>query len=116
MAELACRTSDSIMVDPWEAVQPGYTTTARVLDHFDSEINDALGGGIDVEVDDEEDEGAGSSSGSSGGGARASSNSAVSDGNVDQKKKRRKKKRVRVVLLAGADLIETMVRTGQTLL
>lgn len=71
MAELAERTSDFIMVDPWEAVQPSYTPTAKVLDHFDREINDVLGG---VEM-------------ASGEGRR----------------------RVRIVLLAGADLIETMV-------
>ena len=31
------------MVDPWEALQD-YKRTALVLDHFDHEINDVLGG------------------------------------------------------------------------
>ena len=32
------------MVDPWEALQPEYTPTAQVLDHFHHEINEVLGG------------------------------------------------------------------------
>ena len=27
------------MVDAWESLQPGYTRTADVLDHFNEEIN-----------------------------------------------------------------------------
>ena len=34
------------MVDPYEALQPQYVPTARVLDHFDYEINEVLGGAI----------------------------------------------------------------------
>ena len=33
-----------LMVDPWEALQPTYTPTAKVLDHFQHEINEVLGG------------------------------------------------------------------------
>jgi nicotinamide mononucleotide adenylyltransferase len=45
MCELACdQTSDWIMVDPWEAIQPGYQPTAVVLDHIAQEINDVIGG------------------------------------------------------------------------
>jgi hypothetical protein len=45
MCELACEeTSDWIMVDPWEAIQPGYQPTAVVLDHIAHEINDVIGG------------------------------------------------------------------------
>jgi nicotinamide mononucleotide adenylyltransferase len=33
-----------LMVDPWEALKPDYTPTAAVLDHFDHEINEILGG------------------------------------------------------------------------
>lgn len=36
-------TSSWLMVDPWEAFQ-SYQRTAVVLDHFDHEINDVLGG------------------------------------------------------------------------
>lgn len=36
--------SDWIMVDDWEARSKEYTPTAIVLDHFDHEINDVLGG------------------------------------------------------------------------
>ena len=31
-------------IEPWEALQPEYTPTAQVLDHFDREINEVLGG------------------------------------------------------------------------
>lgn len=45
MCELACdQTSDWIMVDPWEAIQPEYQPTAVVLDHVAHEVNDVLGG------------------------------------------------------------------------
>ncbi|KAF8423407.1 nicotinamide mononucleotide adenylyl transferase [Tirmania nivea] len=45
MCELAAdQTSNWIMVDPWEALKKDYTPTAMVLDHFDEEINDKLGG------------------------------------------------------------------------
>lgn len=45
MCELACdETSDWLMVDPWEAVQPEYQPTAVVLDHVSHEINHNLGG------------------------------------------------------------------------
>jgi nicotinamide mononucleotide adenylyltransferase len=40
MCELACeRTSNWLMVDAWEAIQPDYSPTALVLDHFEEEIN-----------------------------------------------------------------------------
>ncbi|KAF3061736.1 Nicotinamide-nucleotide adenylyltransferase 1 [Daldinia childiae] len=45
MCELAAEeTSSWLMVDPWEAIQPEYTPTAKVLDHFEHEINHNLGG------------------------------------------------------------------------
>ena len=71
MCQLAVeKTSDWIMVDTWEPTQKQYIPTAKVLDHFDREINE-IRGGIDV-----------------------------SDGT---------KKPVRIALLAGADLIHTML-------
>ncbi|KAL7270224.1 Nicotinamide/nicotinic acid mononucleotide adenylyltransferase 1 [Rhizina undulata] len=40
MCEAACeQTSDWLMVDPWEAIQPAYQPTAIVLDHISEEIN-----------------------------------------------------------------------------
>jgi nicotinamide mononucleotide adenylyltransferase len=33
-----------LVVDPWEALQPTYIPTAKVLDHFQHEINEVLGG------------------------------------------------------------------------
>ncbi|KPM36635.1 hypothetical protein AK830_g9933 [Neonectria ditissima] len=33
-----------LMVDPWEAESPTYIPTARVLDHFNYEINEVMGG------------------------------------------------------------------------
>lgn len=45
MCELACeRTSSWLMVDAWESLQPQYTRTALVLDHFNEEINVKRGG------------------------------------------------------------------------
>lgn len=45
MCELACeRTSSWLMVDAWELLQPKYTRTALVLDHFNEEINIKRGG------------------------------------------------------------------------
>ncbi|AAS54511.2 AGR022Cp [Eremothecium gossypii ATCC 10895] len=45
MCELACeRTSSWLMVDAWESLQPQYTRTAKVLDHFNDEINVKRGG------------------------------------------------------------------------
>lgn len=45
MCELACeRTSSWLMVDAWESLQPTYTRTAKVLDHFNEEINIKRGG------------------------------------------------------------------------
>ena len=40
------RTSNWLMVDPWEAMQPEYVPTAKVLDHFATEINNLLGEGV----------------------------------------------------------------------
>lgn len=70
MCELACeRTSSWLMVDAWESLQPTYTRTALVLDHFNREINIKRGG------------------------------VATSSG---------KRKGVKIMLLAGGDLIESM--------
>ncbi|KAF7562739.1 hypothetical protein G7046_g1403 [Stylonectria norvegica] len=45
MCELGTEnTSKWLMVDPWEAESPTYVPTARVLDHFDYEINEIMGG------------------------------------------------------------------------
>lgn len=45
MCELACeRTSSWLMVDAWESLQPTYTRTAKVLDHFNYEVNVKRGG------------------------------------------------------------------------
>ncbi|GMM57191.1 nicotinamide-nucleotide adenylyltransferase [Maudiozyma humilis] len=45
MCELACeRTSSWLMVDAWESLQSSYTRTAKVLDHFNHEINVKRGG------------------------------------------------------------------------
>ena len=65
-------TESWLMVDSWEAVQE-YKRTALVLDHFDHEINDVLGG---VRTESGEH------------------------------------RRVRVMLLAGSDLISTMSEPG----
>jgi nicotinamide mononucleotide adenylyltransferase len=67
------KTSEWLTCDPWEAIQPYYVPTAQVLDHFDHEINQVIGGCEDLH------------------------------GN---------KQPVRIALLAGADLIQTMSTPG----
>lgn len=49
MCQLAIASSTWTDVDPWEAIQPDYVLTAKVLDHFDYEINQVLGGVEDVD-------------------------------------------------------------------
>jgi len=44
MCSLAVEQSSWISVDPWEALHEEYLETAKVLDHFDHEINTVLGG------------------------------------------------------------------------
>ena len=73
MLNIAVDSSSWLMVDPWEAFQ-SYQRTAVVLDHFDREINDVLGG---IVVNDEGE-----------------------------------RRKVRVMLLAGSDLISTMSEPG----
>ncbi|KAH7395940.1 hypothetical protein BKA64DRAFT_709313 [Cadophora sp. MPI-SDFR-AT-0126] len=73
MCELGAADSSWLMVDPWEARQAEYVPTAQVLDHFEHEINEVLGG---VEKPD---------------GTRV---------------------KCRILLLAGADLIQTMSTPG----
>lgn len=74
MCELGAEQSSWLMVDPWEAVQTEYVPTAQVLDHFEHEINEVLGG---AEKPD---------------GTRV---------------------KCRILLLAGADLIQTMCKHNQ---
>lgn len=71
MCELGAAESPWLMVDPWEARQAEYVPTAQVLDHFEHEINEVLGG---AEKPD---------------GTRV---------------------KCRILLLAGADLIQTMCK------
>ena len=74
MCELACeQTSSWLMVDTWEALQPKYQPTAIVLDHFEREINETIGG------------------------MRTSTG---------------EQRHVRVMMLAGSDLIKTMSEPG----
>lgn len=72
MCQIAARESLWLMVDSWEARQD-YKRTALVLDHFDHEINDVLGG-VQTETGEY--------------------------------------RRVRMMLLAGSDLISTMSEPG----
>jgi nicotinamide mononucleotide adenylyltransferase len=45
MCRLACEQMSSwLMVDDWEASQSEYQRTAIVLEHFDKQINEVLGG------------------------------------------------------------------------
>ena len=73
MCNLAAeQTSSWLMVDPWEAFQ-SYQRTAVVLDHFEHEINDKLGGVATLEGE---------------------------------------MRPVKILLLAGSDLIATMSEPG----
>ncbi|KAF8863129.1 Nucleotidylyl transferase [Acephala macrosclerotiorum] len=73
MCELAVESAEFLMVDHWEAKNSSYIPTALVLDHFNHEINEVLGG---AEKPD---------------GTRVP---------------------MRIILLAGADLIQTMSTPG----
>ncbi|KAI5308361.1 hypothetical protein KEM55_005922 [Ascosphaera atra] len=54
MCELAVKqTSTWLMIDPWEPMQKEYVPTAKVLDHFDHEIN-TIGQGIETGETDPE--------------------------------------------------------------
>ena len=64
------------MVDPWEATRDEYQPTAKVLDHFNYELNEVLGG------------------------AERPDGSRVP---------------FRIILLAGADLVQTMSTPGKDL-
>lgn len=44
MCCVAVQASSWISVDPWEALHAEYLETAKVLDHFNEEINEVLGG------------------------------------------------------------------------
>lgn len=48
MCDLATRSSKWVSVDSWEAMQPEYVPTAKVLDRVEHEINTVLGGVEDV--------------------------------------------------------------------
>lgn len=47
MCSLAVQQSSWISVDPWEALHEEYLETAKVLDHFNYELNEVMGG-VDV--------------------------------------------------------------------
>jgi nicotinamide mononucleotide adenylyltransferase len=49
MCQLAAQSSKWIDVDLWESLQLDYVRTAKVLDHFDYEINEVRGGVKDVD-------------------------------------------------------------------
>ena len=80
MCRLAClKASDWLMVDPWEIVQPTYSKTADVLDHFEHELNEIRGGVTVIQAP-----------------------GTASTSSVPLKRK------VKIMLLAGSDLILTM--------
>jgi nicotinamide mononucleotide adenylyltransferase len=83
-------TSTWLMVDSWEAFQT-YQRTAVVLDHFNYEIN-TLRGGVRVARAEKE--------------KGYTSESGTSDESADERRP------VRVLLLAGSDLINTMCEPG----
>ncbi|KAJ3351209.1 hypothetical protein HDU91_006152 [Kappamyces sp. JEL0680] len=77
MCALACEDSSWIMVDSWEPSQPSYIRTARVLDHFNEHLNGGPDGGC-----------------------------LMPDGNR-QRLTVGSRKPIRIVLLAGGDLIQS---------
>lgn len=80
MCQIATQSSSATLdVDPWEAIQTDYQPTALVLDHFEHELNSSNN---DLPSEEEKEEAAVSVTGA--------------------------RKPVRVALLAGADLLQTM--------
>lgn len=101
MVKRACETSDKWDVDEWEAMRTAYTPTAAVLDHFNYEIN-TLRHGIDVQTP-----GQGSRN------ATTISNSSLPLTNgTDTVNGYRGKRKVKIMLLAGSDLLKTMSDEG----
>lgn len=86
MCELAVeKTSTWLMVDAWESLQDEYQRTAVVLDHFNDEINGKL------------------TPDSEGGPPQPELGVQLNDG---------KRRRVKIMLLAGGDLIQSMGEPG----
>ncbi|KAK6347147.1 hypothetical protein TWF696_007226 [Orbilia brochopaga] len=55
MCQVACeQTSNWLQVDTWEPFSPEYLPTAKVLDHFDYELNTVRGGAKIVDADGKE--------------------------------------------------------------
>lgn len=86
MCELAVeKTSTWLMVDAWESLQDEYQRTAVVLDHFNDEINGPI------------------TPSSDGGPPQPEGGVLLSDG---------RRRRVKIMLLAGGDLIQSMGEPG----
>lgn len=84
MCELAVNdTSDWLSVDSWEARQPLFVPTANVLDHFDHELNVVRGGAL-----------------------------CLIKGGENGEPDRWERRKIRIMLLAGSDLILTMSEPG----
>lgn len=82
MCQIATQSSSATLdVDPWEAIQTDYQPTALVLDHFEHELNISNNNNLPSEEEKGEE-------------------AAVSVTGA--------RKPVRVALLAGADLLQTM--------
>ena len=99
MCELAVETTSTwLMVDSWESLQPNYTTTERVLDHFDREVNEKNNGIVTKD----------------GRFQWGDKNKCISD-DVNLSNMillQGTRRRVKVMLLAGADLIESFSVPG----
>ncbi|KAF3926711.1 hypothetical protein ABW21_db0204615 [Orbilia brochopaga] len=55
MCQVACeQTSNWLQVDTWEALSPEYLPTAKVLDHFDYELNTIRGGAKIIDANGKE--------------------------------------------------------------
>ena len=99
------QTSDWLMCDAWEGLQPKYQPTVIVLDHIDDEINRVIGG---VATPD----------GALVSTLRPARNTAKSPysppafASESDFRSLGEYKRVRIMLLAGADLIHTMSEPG----
>jgi nicotinic acid mononucleotide adenylyltransferase len=49
MCQLGAADSEWVMVDDWESLQQEYQRTVKVLQHFDSELNEKKGGILDTQ-------------------------------------------------------------------
>jgi len=102
----SARAPVDVGVHGWEAGRPGFTRTLDVLRQISREINGSMDGDDDRQAGGEQGDGDGSSGAAAG---AAGARGAGRRGRPPQQQRRRP---VRVMLLGGTDLVESMRRPG----